>query len=64
MTRYGNVPAVTEIDCDLCDGVFRLTLVDDKPGEGEITLASKTAVCPHCHAEVPIRLSDQPAKGR
>ena len=64
MSRRGNVLAVTEIGCDLCEGLLRLTLVDDNPGKGEITLASKTAVCPHCHAEVPIRLSDQAAKGR
>jgi hypothetical protein len=44
MNRYGNVSAVTEIGCDLCDGLLRLTLVDDRPREGEITLASKTTV--------------------
>jgi hypothetical protein len=35
--------------------VLRLTLVDDDPREGEVTVKSKTVVCPHCGEEVPIR---------
>ena len=64
MSRYGNVLAVTEIDCDLCNGLLQLTIVDDKPREGEITLTSKTTVCPHCNSDVPVRLSDQAMDGR
>ena len=62
MDRHGNVFAVTEVDCDLCEHILRLTLVDDKPQEGEVTLTSKTAVCPQCSMRVPIRVRDHHAK--
>lgn len=62
MNRYGNVFAVTDAACDLCDRTLRLALVDDKPREGEVTPASKTTICPHCDTEVPVRISGHPPK--
>jgi len=64
MDRYANLFAVTDVDCDLCARVLRLTLVDDNPREGEVTVKSKTVVCPHCWEEVPIRFYLGPSTGR